>query len=79
MSWRRAGRWKRFYAARKRPYPLPLLLLSLLIPIRVTWIFIKGLSWLTYALLRQDIATIVPAFFQALTSGLIVAIKLVRR
>jgi uncharacterized protein with PQ loop repeat len=37
---------------------------------------IEGLIWLTYALLRQDIAIIVSAFFQALTSGLIVAVKL---
>jgi uncharacterized protein with PQ loop repeat len=40
---------------------------------------IEGLIWFTYALLRQDLAIIVSAFFQALTSGLIVAIKLVRQ
>lgn len=40
---------------------------------------VEGLTWLTYALLRQDIAIIVSAFFQALTSGLIVALKLTRQ
>lgn len=40
---------------------------------------IEGLTWLTYALLRQDIAIIVSAFFQTLTSGLIVAIKVARQ
>lgn len=40
---------------------------------------IEGLTWLTYSLLRQDIAIIVSAFFQALTSGLIVALKLARQ
>lgn len=40
---------------------------------------IEGLTWLTYALLRQDPAIIVSASFQALTSGLIVAIKLTRQ
>lgn len=40
---------------------------------------IEGLTWLTYALLRQDTAIIVSAFFQALTSGLIVALKLARQ
>ncbi len=40
---------------------------------------VEGLTWLTYALLRQDFAIIVSAFFQALTSGLIVAIKLARQ
>lgn len=40
---------------------------------------IEGLNWLTYSLLRQDIAIIISAFFQALTSGLIVALKLVRQ
>lgn len=39
----------------------------------------RGLIWLTYALLRQDMAIIVSAFFQALTSGLIVVLKLVRQ
>jgi uncharacterized protein with PQ loop repeat len=39
---------------------------------------IEGLIWLTYALLQQDLAIIVSAFFQALTSGLIVALKLMR-
>jgi uncharacterized protein with PQ loop repeat len=36
----------------------------------------EGLIWLTYSLLRQDMAIIVSAFFQAMTSGLIVALKL---
>jgi uncharacterized protein with PQ loop repeat len=40
---------------------------------------IEGLIWLTYSLLRQDIAIIVSAFFQAMTSGLIVALKLARQ
>jgi uncharacterized protein with PQ loop repeat len=40
---------------------------------------IEGVIWLTYALLRQDIAIIVSAFFQALTSGLIVALKVARQ
>lgn len=40
---------------------------------------IEGLIWLTYALLRQDAAIIVSAFFQALTSGLIVALTLTRQ
>jgi uncharacterized protein with PQ loop repeat len=40
---------------------------------------VEGLTWLTYAILRQDMAIIVSAFFQALTSGLIVTIKLVRQ
>jgi uncharacterized protein with PQ loop repeat len=46
-----------------------------------TWLIstIEGLIWLTYALLRQDIAIIISAFFQATTSGLIVAIKLARQ
>jgi uncharacterized protein with PQ loop repeat len=46
-----------------------------------TWLIstIEGLTWLTYSLLRQDIAIIVSAFFQALTSGLIVALKLARQ
>jgi uncharacterized protein with PQ loop repeat len=46
-----------------------------------TWAIstVEGLIWLTYALLRQDLAIIVSAFFQALTSGLIVALKLVRQ
>jgi uncharacterized protein with PQ loop repeat len=46
-----------------------------------TWLIsiIEGLIWLTYALLRQDIAIIVSAFFQAMTSGLIVARKLARQ
>ena len=37
---------------------------------------VEGLIWLTYALLRQDVAIIVSAFFQAVTSGLIVTLKL---
>lgn len=40
---------------------------------------IEGLTWLTYAILRQDIAIVVSAFFQAITSGLIVALKLTRQ
>lgn len=40
---------------------------------------IEGLIWLTYALLHQDMAIIVSAFFQALTSGLIVALKVARQ
>jgi uncharacterized protein with PQ loop repeat len=40
---------------------------------------IEGLIWLSYALLRQDVAIIVSAFFQAMTSGLIVAFKLARQ
>lgn len=39
---------------------------------------IEGLIWLTYSLLQQDAAIIVSAFFQAMTSGLIVALKLTR-
>lgn len=46
-----------------------------------TWAIstMEGLIWLTYSLLRQDIAIIVSAFFQAMTSGLIVALKLARQ
>jgi uncharacterized protein with PQ loop repeat len=40
---------------------------------------VEGLIWLTYALLRRDPAIIVSASFQALTSGLIVAVKLARQ
>lgn len=40
---------------------------------------VEGLIWLTYSLLRLDIAIIVSAFFQAMTSGLIVALKLARQ
>jgi uncharacterized protein with PQ loop repeat len=40
---------------------------------------IEGLVWLTYSLLRQDSPIIVSAFFQAMTSGLIVALKLARQ
>lgn len=40
---------------------------------------IEGLTWLTYALLRQDAAIIVSASLQATTSGLIVALKLARQ
>ena len=40
---------------------------------------IEGMIWFTYALLQQDIAIIVSAFFQAMTSGLIVALKLARQ
>lgn len=46
-----------------------------------TWAIstIEGLIWLTYALLRQDIAIIVSAFLQAMTSGLIVTLKVVHQ
>ncbi len=46
-----------------------------------TWTIstIEGLIWLTYSLLRQDNAIMVSAFFQAMTSGLIVALKLTRQ
>ena len=46
-----------------------------------TWAIstLEGLIWLTYAVLRLDGAIIVSAFFQALTSGLIVALKLARQ
>lgn len=46
-----------------------------------TWAIstVEGLIWLTYALLQQDLAIIVSAFLQALTSGLIVALKVVRQ
>lgn len=46
-----------------------------------TWTIstIEGLIWLTYSLLLQDRAIIVSAFFQAMTSGLIVALKLTRQ
>lgn len=46
-----------------------------------TWAIstIEGLIWLTYALLLLDGAIIVSAFFQAMTSGLIVALKLTRQ
>jgi uncharacterized protein with PQ loop repeat len=40
---------------------------------------IEGLIWLTYSLLWHDIAIIVSAFFQAMTSGLIVVLKLARQ
>jgi uncharacterized protein with PQ loop repeat len=40
---------------------------------------IEGMIWLTYALLQQDLAILVSASFQALTSGLIVTLKLVRQ
>jgi uncharacterized protein with PQ loop repeat len=40
---------------------------------------VEGLIWLTYALLRLDFAIIVSASFQAMTSGLIVALKLARQ
>jgi uncharacterized protein with PQ loop repeat len=36
----------------------------------------EGLIWLTYSLLRQDVSIMVSAFFQAMTSGLIVVLKL---
>jgi len=46
-----------------------------------TWMIstVEGLIWLTYALLLRDGAIIVSAFFQAMTSGLIVALKLTRQ
>lgn len=46
-----------------------------------TWLIstIEGLIWLTYSFLQQDIAIMVSAFFQATTSGLIVALKLARQ
>jgi uncharacterized protein with PQ loop repeat len=40
---------------------------------------VEGLIWFSYALLRLDIAIMVSAFFQAMTSGLIVALKLARQ
>lgn len=40
---------------------------------------IEGLTWLVYALLRQDIAVVVSTVFQVTTSGLIVALKLTRQ
>jgi uncharacterized protein with PQ loop repeat len=45
-----------------------------------TWLIstVEGAIWLTYAILQQDIAIIVSAFFQATTSGMIVALKLIR-
>ncbi|KXK15337.1 MAG: PQ loop repeat protein [Chloroflexi bacterium OLB14] len=45
-----------------------------------TWLIstIEGTIWLTYAFLQQDIAIIVSAFFQATTSAMIVALKLIR-
>jgi uncharacterized protein with PQ loop repeat len=39
---------------------------------------IEGLTWLTYSLLQQDIAIMLSAFFQTMTSGLIVSVKVVR-
>lgn len=46
-----------------------------------TWIIalIEGVVWLTYALLLRDIAVIVSTVFQTTTSGLIVALKLIRQ
>jgi uncharacterized protein with PQ loop repeat len=43
-----------------------------------TWLIstTEGLIWLTYSLLQKDISITVSAFFQAITSGLIVAFKL---
>ncbi|MBK8905936.1 MAG: hypothetical protein IPM53_32455 [Anaerolineaceae bacterium] len=40
---------------------------------------VEGATWLTYALLRQDVAIVVSAFFQTLTSGLIVVLKVGRQ
>ncbi|MCC6500483.1 MAG: hypothetical protein IT313_09485 [Anaerolineales bacterium] len=46
-----------------------------------TWTIstVEGLIWLTYSVLLQDSAIIVSAFFQAMTSGLIVIMKLTRQ
>ncbi|MBE7556973.1 MAG: hypothetical protein HS126_38535 [Anaerolineales bacterium] len=46
-----------------------------------TWLIstIEGLIWLTYSFLQQDVSIMVSAFFQAMTSGLIVALKLARQ
>ncbi len=46
-----------------------------------TWLIstIEGLIWLTYSFLQQDISIMVSAVFQAMTSGLIVALKLARQ
>jgi uncharacterized protein with PQ loop repeat len=43
-----------------------------------TWLIstMEGLIWLTYSLLQKDISITVSAFFQVMTSGLIVALKL---
>jgi uncharacterized protein with PQ loop repeat len=43
-----------------------------------TWLIstIEGLIWLTYSLLQRDISITLSAFFQVMTSGLIVALKL---
>jgi len=40
---------------------------------------VEGLTWLAYALLRQDLAVVVSTIFQVTTSGLIVALKLARQ
>lgn len=46
-----------------------------------TWMIstIEGAIWLTYALLLADKAIIISAFFQAVTSGLIVTLKLIHQ
>lgn len=46
-----------------------------------TWLIstTEGVIWCSYALLTQDIPVTVSAFLQAVTSGLIVALKLARR
>jgi uncharacterized protein with PQ loop repeat len=46
-----------------------------------TWLIstTEGLIWLTYSLLQKDISITVSAFFQVLTSGLIVTLKLARQ
>jgi uncharacterized protein with PQ loop repeat len=43
-----------------------------------TWLIstTEGLIWFTYSLLHQDISIMVSSFFQAITSGLIVVLKL---
>jgi uncharacterized protein with PQ loop repeat len=43
-----------------------------------TWLIstTEGLIWLTYSLLQKDVSITVSAFFQVITSGLIVAFKL---
>jgi uncharacterized protein with PQ loop repeat len=46
-----------------------------------TWLIstVEGLIWLTYSLLQKDISITVSAFFQVMTSGLIVALKVSRQ
>lgn len=40
---------------------------------------VEGLTWLSYSILQQDLAITVSAFFQTLTSGLIVILRLARQ